>query len=60
MLMYPDDTTLYCNIDQHTNESIINAGLNKIEEWLSSNKLSLNISKTKFKAKNCSITKAKN
>ena len=47
MLMYADDTTLYCNIDQHTNEYTINAELNKIKEWLSSNKLSLNISKTK-------------
>ena len=48
MLIYADDTTLYCNIDQHNNESNINAELNKIKEWLSSNKLSLNISKTKF------------
>ena len=47
MLMYADDTTLCCNIDQHNNETDINHELNKIKEWLSANKLCLNISKTK-------------
>ena len=42
MLMYADDTTLYCNINNNSNEIEINT------EWLSSNKLSLNAKKTKF------------
>ena len=48
MLMYADDTTLYCNIDQHVNENNINVELAKLSEWLGANKLALNISKTKF------------
>ena len=48
MLMYADDTTLYCNIDQHVNENDINVELAKLSEWLGANKLALNISKTKF------------
>ena len=50
MLMYADDTTLYCNIDQNINEHEINVEINKISDWLASNKLSLNIKKTKFMA----------
>ena len=48
MLMYADDTTLYCNIDQHVNEDDINVELAKLSEWLGANKLALNISRTKF------------
>ena len=48
MLMYADDTTLYCNINTLINESIINDELDKIKMWLSANKLSLNIGKTKY------------
>ena len=48
MLMYADDTTLYCNIDQHLNEDDINVELAKLSEWLGANKLALAISKTKF------------
>ena len=48
MLMYADDTTLYCNSDQHVNEDDINVELAKLSEWLGANKLALNISKTKF------------
>ena len=46
MLMYADDTTLYCNIDQYVNEDVINVELAKLSEWLGANKLSLN--KTEF------------
>ena len=46
MLMYADDTTLYCNITE-VDELTINNELQKITDWLSSNKLSLNIKKTK-------------
>ena len=48
MLMYADDTTLYCNLNGVNSEVNINNELLKISEWLSSNKLSLNIRKTKF------------
>ena len=48
MLMYADDTTLYCNINQNIGEEIINAELMKLWEWLGANKLSLNIAKTKY------------
>ena len=48
MLMYADDTTLYCNLNGVNFEVTINNELSKISEWLSSNKLSLNIKKTKF------------
>ena len=48
MLMYADDTTLYCNIDQYVNEDVINVELAKLSEWHGANKLALNISKTKF------------
>ena len=48
MLMYADDTTLYCNLNGVNSEVNINNELSKISEWLSSNKLSLNVKKTKF------------
>ena len=43
MMMYADDTTIYCNINQNLNEIVINAELEKVNKWLCSNKLSLNI-----------------
>ena len=46
--MYADDTTLYCNLNGVNSEVTINNELSKISEWPSSNKLSLNIKKTKF------------
>ena len=46
--MYADDTTLFCNMDNNVDEHVINNELCKISEWLGANKLSLNISKTKF------------
>ena len=48
MVMYADDTTIYCNIGQNVNEIVINAELEKVNKWLCSNQLSLNIKKTKF------------
>ena len=48
MLMYADDTTLYCNIDNYATEAVINTELSKLCEWLGANKLSLNVAKTKF------------
>ena len=46
--MYADDTTLFCNINNDINDNEINRQLNTINEWLLSNKLSLNIKKTKY------------
>ena len=39
---------LFCNMDNNVDEHVINNELCKISEWLRANKLSLNISKTKF------------
>ena len=46
--MYADDTTLYCNLSNNTNENDLNSELKKISEWLGSNKLSLYAQKTKL------------
>ena len=48
VLMYADDTTLFCNYNSIWNDMVINSEINKIYDWLCSNKLSLNVSKTKF------------
>ena len=48
MIMYADDTTLYCNINETTTEGIINTELSHVNVWLKANKLSLNVAKTKF------------
>ena len=48
MLMYADDTTLYCNINKANSDIILNNELCKISDWLFSNKLSLNVKKTKY------------
>ena len=48
ILMYADDTKLFCNFDNIRNENTINNEINKVFDWLCSNKLSLNVSKTKY------------
>ena len=49
MIMYADDTTLYCDIKDVPNyENVLNAELCKITNWLAANKLSLNVGKIKF------------
>ena len=47
MVMYADDTTIYCNLG-YLSEDIINNELTKVSEWLAANKLSLNVKKTKY------------
>ena len=50
-LMYADDTTLYCCMDEiksHNKETAINEELQHVNSWLISNKLSLNVNKTKY------------
>ena len=34
MPAYADDTTIYCNINQNVNETVINAELEKVDKWL--------------------------
>ena len=48
ILMYADDTTLFCNFDTTCDSEKINSELEKKYRWLCSNKLSLNVGKTKF------------
>ena len=47
MLMYADDTILYCNLDQNSTSDSLNNELKFITNWLDANKLSLNIGKAK-------------
>ena len=54
-IMYADDTTLFStltsfrdNTQDNTIESVINAELSKVVEWLNINKLSLNKAKSKY------------
>ena len=46
--MYADDTRLFCNFDNIRNENTINNEINKVYDWLCSNKLSLNVSKNQI------------
>ena len=46
--MYADDTTLFCNYDNILNNMVINSEINKTYDWLCSNKISLNVSISKF------------
>ena len=46
--MYADDTTLYCNINNANSDIILKNELCKISDWLSSDKVSLNVKKTKY------------
>ena len=48
MLMYADDTTLYCNVNNDVTDDLLNYELSKICDSLCANKLALNVSKTKF------------
>ena len=49
-LMYADDTTIYFNLEDFENtnrELAINAELDKVNDWLKLNKLTVNVEKTK-------------
>ena len=52
MIMYADDTTLFCEVTSTVYspdvEHSLNAELSIITDWLAANKLSLNANKTKF------------
>ena len=52
-IMYADDTTLFSNLvsfgnNVDTKESLINAELSNVIEWLNINTVSLNKSKSKY------------
>ena len=50
-LMYADDTTLYCcleDIKSDKKEQVLNKELQRVYSWLNANKLSLNVRKTKY------------
>ena len=49
ILMYADDTTLFCNFDNNCNEDIISAELNNIHvySWVC-NRLSINVGKSVY------------
>ena len=47
--MYADDTNLtYASADQSDISSMLNRNLETIHEWLKANRLSLNVTKTKY------------
>ena len=49
MIMYADDTTLFCDITgTPADEIFLKLELCKINDWLSANKLPLNVNKTKL------------
>ena len=48
IINYADDSTFISSFNSTQNEQLINAELEKVQNWLQSNKLSMNISKTKF------------
>ena len=41
MLMYADDTTLYCNVNNDVTDDLLNYELSKICDWLGANKLAI-------------------
>ena len=50
-LMYADDTTLFCcleDIDSVNKELVLNSELKSVHLWLSANKLTLNVNKSKY------------
>ena len=49
MIMYAENTTLFCDITgTPADEDLLNLELCMISDWLSANKLSLNVNKTKL------------
>ena len=48
VLMYADDTTLYCNVNNNVTDDLLNYEMSKICDWLGANKLALNVSKIKL------------
>ena len=50
-LMYADDTTLFCcleNITSDNKEVVLNNELQHVHSWLNANRLTLNVQKTKY------------
>ena len=38
MMMYADDTTIYCNIAQNVSDEVMYMELSKVSQWLTANK----------------------
>ena len=38
MMMYADDTTIYCNIAQNVSDEVMYMELSKVSQWLAANK----------------------
>ena len=58
-LMYADDTTLYFNLEDLNSETMnddINSCFDEINVWLKMNKLTVNVSKTKFMVSMSAVT----
>ena len=50
-LMYADDTTLYCCLEDIASEDkahTLNIELERVHSWLNANRLTLNVNKTKY------------
>ena len=50
-LMYADDTTLFCRLEDITSDNkelVLNNELQRVISWLKANRLSLNVKKTKY------------
>ena len=50
-LMYADDTTLFCCLEDITSDNkelVLNNELQRVHSWLKANRLSLNVKKTKY------------
>ena len=50
-LMYADDTTLFCCLEDITSDNkevVLNNELQHVHSWLSANRLTLNVQKTKY------------
>ena len=49
--MYADDTTLFCCLEDITSDNkevVLNNELQHVHSWLSANRLTLNVQKTKY------------
>ena len=50
-LMYADDTTLFCSLEDivsDNKEQVLNNELQRVHSWLNANRMSLNVKKTKY------------
>ena len=48
MLMYANNTILYCNVNTKVKSDLLNCEPSKVCDWLGANKLALNVSKVEY------------